>query len=281
MVSLLDLTSLGQDDTADDVRSLCAAADSPLGLPAAVCVWPRFVGVAAEALAARGLAVRVAAVANFPAGAPDPAAAGAETANALECGAHEVDVVFPWRSFLRGDRGAGERLVAACRRECDRAGGERGTSKANGEKLHAPVLKVILETGELVDPGTIMEAARVAADQGADFLKTSTGKVPVGATPGAVRALLGVIREREGSLGLKISGGVGTVDQAQGYLELVEEVMGEDWISPARVRFGASRLLEDILDKAARLPEGMVPSPGDSSVPERAREGDRGGVQEP
>lgn len=233
ILSLLDLTSLGDSDTVEDVRALCRAAATPLGTPAAVCVWPRFVGAAREALGEARIdgEVRVATVANFPGGAPDPEAAAQETRAALAAGAHEVDVVFPWRAFLAGDGAVGGELVAACREAC-------------GGKAR---LKVILETGELARPGAIRDAARIAVANGAHFLKTSTGKVPVGATPLAVHWLLRVVAETGGEVGVKISGGVRTVEAAEGYLEQVAEVMGEGWIGPDRVRFGASSLLGELL----------------------------------
>ena len=198
-----------------------------------MCVYPAFVQVASEELAAQGMShrVRVATVANFPGGAPDPAAAAREVRAAVDAGAHEVDVVFPWRTFLDGDAAVGAHLVADCREAC-------------GELA---LLKVILETGELRDPDRIRAAAGIAAESGAAFLKTSTGKTPVGATPEAVEILLGVARAFGGEVGVKISGGVRTAEQARGYLARVAEVMGREWISPARVRFGASSLMRDLL----------------------------------
>lgn len=236
ILRLLDLTSLNDDDTPETVRGLCRSALTPLGTPAAVCVYPTFVQVAAEELAAMEIssAVRVATVANFPGGAPDPEAAAAEVQAAVAAGAHEVDVVFPWRALRDGHREVGSELVAACREAC----GERA------------LLKVILETGELQDPALIREAARTAAGRGAHFLKTSTGKTSVGATPHAVDVLLDVVREFEGAVGVKISGGVRTVEQARSYLAQVAVVMGREWISPARVRFGASSLMGRLVSEA-------------------------------
>lgn len=233
ILPLLDLTSLNEGDTDETVRALCRSARTPLGEPAAVCVYPAFVRTASAALAEEGIAdrVRVATVANFPGGAADPASAAAEVRDAVVAGADEVDVVFPWRAFLDGDTEVGGRLVAACREAC--GGGA--------------LLKVILETGELLAPGRVREAGRIAAEKGAHFLKTSTGKTPVGATPEAVDALLDVVRDFGGAVGIKVSGGVRTVAQARGYLRQVGRVMGEGWIGPDRVRFGASSLLGELL----------------------------------
>lgn len=237
LVSLLDLTSLDPGDSPGSVRSLCAAASTPLGTTAAVCILPAFVQVARAALEEDGVlwdgerGVRVATVANFPGGAADVRGAASEVSSAVAAGAHEVDVVFPWRAFREGDGEVGADLVAACREACG----------------DAALLKVILETGALEDLAAIRGAARIAAESGAHFLKTSTGKVPVGATPEAVTVLLEVIREREGEVGLKVSGGVRTVADGTAYLSQVREAMGPSWITPQRVRFGASSLLGDIL----------------------------------
>lgn len=231
VLSLLDLTSLSEEDDDERVRSLCRAAATPWGSPAAVCVLAPFVPTAREELDGAGLAyVRVATVANFPAGDSSPAAVMQEIRAARRCGADEVDVVFPWRAFLAGDGEAGSRLVTAAR-------------EAVGDGL----LKVILETGELGDAVRIGEAARVAATHGADFLKTSTGKTPFGATPEAAEVLLQVIRERHGAIGMKVAGGVRTLQDARVYLEMAEAVMGPAWITPAHFRFGASSLLDDLV----------------------------------
>jgi deoxyribose-phosphate aldolase len=123
------------------------------------------------------------------------------------------------------------------------------------------VLKIILETGELAEPSLIRRAAEIAIESGADFLKTSTGKVPVNATPGAARILLETIRDSGREVGCKVSGGIRTTAQAREYLNLAAEIMGPDWIGPDHFRFGASGLLDDLL---ATLGEG------------RSGDGDRG-----
>lgn len=156
---LIDLTSLNDDDTEERIASLAASADTPVGTPAALCVYPRFVGAAHAALARHGLVLPVATVTNFPHGAADPDAAARETADALARGADEIDVVFPYRALIDGDERVGRELVAQCR-------------AAAG----AQCLKVILETGELRDAAAIRRASEIAIEEGADFLKTSTGK---------------------------------------------------------------------------------------------------------
>jgi deoxyribose-phosphate aldolase len=225
-IALLDLTSLDEGDTHEVVRALCAKAQTPHGPVAAVCILPGLVPVAVEALA--GAPVLVATVANFPAGANDPAAAAAETASAVAAGADEVDVVAPWRAHAE-DPEAVARLVEACRVSAlDR------------------ILKVILETGSHPDPAATRAMADAALAAGADFLKTSTGKHGPGASPEAARVLLEAVRDA-GAGGVKVSGGVRTAEQARTYLALADEVMGAGWATPATFRIGASSLLDVLL----------------------------------
>ncbi len=227
---LIDLTSLGDADTDDDVERLCEAAVTPAGPVAAVCVWPRFVGRAATLLSSTP--VGVASVANFPEGDPNPTRAATDARSIVNAGGAEVDVVYPWRSLVGGDAAAGRNLVAATRQEI-------------GQDI---VLKVILETGELHDPDLIRTAAGDALDAGADFLKTSTGKTAKSATPEAVAILLDVLAEYPRTAGLKISGGIRSIGQAAEYLALADERMGPGWAGAATLRFGASTLLGNILN---------------------------------
>lgn len=229
-LSLMDLTTLNDDDTRDTVRALCAQADSSAGSVAAVCVYPRFVPDARKALAAAGAPqVRVATVANFPHGDDDIAIAVAETRAAIAYGADEVDVVFPWRALLAGNARVGAELVAACKAACD-----------------GRLLKVIIESGELASPVAIRQASEIALAAGADFLKTSTGKVQVNATPEAARIMLQAIRDSGRDAGFKAAGGVRTLADAAVYLQLARDIMGENWLTPAHFRFGASGLLANL-----------------------------------
>ena len=224
-IPLLDLTDLGDACAGHYVDALCAQAREA-GV-AAVCVWPQYVGQSVAAL--RGSPVRVATVVNFPAGGEDVDRAVDDAAGALGDGAHEIDVVLPYRALLRGDAGAARALVEAVREVVD--GGI--------------VLKVILETGSLPDADAITGAARLAIAAGADFLKTSTGKTEVSATPRAAGAMLEAIRDGAGerAVGLKASGGIRTVAQAAAYLDLADRIMGPAWATPRTLRLGASALL--------------------------------------
>lgn len=231
-IAMLDLTSLGDADTPEMIDALCRRAVNPagtaVGAVAAVCVWPRFVGQARARLA--GTAVRVATVANFPHGDGDAAAVAREVAAAVADGAQEVDVVLPWRRFQAGDGAHARDLLAASRAACG----------------DAVLMKVILESGAFDDLGQLREAADLALDCGADFLKTSTGKREPGATLAAGAVFCDAIQAagRGGQAGIKASGGVRTARQAAEWLNLVERRMGADWAGPARFRFGASALLD-------------------------------------
>ena len=227
-LACLDLTSLNEGDDEQAIAALCAKAAGPAGPPAALCVWPRFV---AQAKAGAPAGVRVAAVANFPAGSTDVAAAVAEARAIVDAGGDEVDLVLPWRTLRDGDVAAAIAAVCAVRAAC--AG---------------RTLKLIIESGELATPDLIHQACTIGLDAGADFLKTSTGKTPTGATPEAARGMLAAIaRHPRGALvGFKASGGIRSVADAAVYIALVREMLGEAAVGPGRLRFGASALLADI-----------------------------------
>lgn len=223
----LDLTSLNDADTAADVTALCERAQTAFGPVAAVCVWPRFV---AQARAMLPPEIKVAAVADFPDGALDVARAIADIETIAQAGGDEVDVVLPWRALQAGQRSEVEEFLAEVR--------------------HASrplTLKVIIESGELADPELIAEATRLSLAAGADFVKTSTGKTPVSATPEAARVMLREIAASGmASAGFKASGGIRSVADAQAYLQQAADVLGAGALQPRRFRFGASGLLKDI-----------------------------------
>lgn len=230
-LAALDLTSLGEDDDVDAARALCASARLPAGAPAAVCVYPELVATVRAALAAQGLQqVAVASVANFPDGGADADRAVREVRRALAAGADEVDVVFPYRALMAGDAASGATLLGRCREV--RAG--------------RYVLKAILETGVLADPALVARASEIALAAGVDFLKTSTGKVAINATPEAATVMLQAIRARGAACGLKVAGGIRSLDQAAVYFELADRIMGAGWAGPRRFRVGASALVKEI-----------------------------------
>lgn len=226
-IALLDLTELGDHATVDDVTALCTRAIGPHGKVAAVCVWPLHVAHAARQLAATG--VRIATVVNFPSGNDDIDAV-VELARAAQLdGADEIDLVLPYRAFLAGDHARGAAMISAVRQAVAAGSGK--------------TLKVILETGELVDLAVIRAAAELAIRHGADFIKTSTGKTPVSATLGATQVMLQVIHDLDPAVGLKPSGGIRTLADAAAHLAQADTIMGPAWASPATFRFGASGLL--------------------------------------
>jgi deoxyribose-phosphate aldolase len=239
-LACLDLTSLNDDDTAERIDKLIGRARSPGtgidGHPAALCVYPRFVAQVSRGV--DGTPIKVAAVANFPLGTASVGAVIDEVESALLDGADEIDVVLPFRQYLAGDADGATHLVRMVSRVCN-------------DREEPALLKVILETGVLRDRAAIAAAALDAIDAGADFVKTSTGKLEPGATPDAVEALLEVIadvRQRDGrQIGLKVSGGVRTVDDAASYLALADDYLTPDEANPANFRFGASGLLDDIV----------------------------------
>ena len=231
-LSLMDLTSLNEDDTPAVINQLCAQASTPEGSPAAVCIHPAFISTARKALAQAGLQhVKVATVTNFPHGSADIGLAVSETKAAVAEGAHEVDVVFPYRALMSGDATVGHELVAQCKQACG----------------DAVLLKVIIESGELKTDTLIKQASEIAIAAGADFIKTSTGKVPVNATPEAAKIMLQAIKDSGKDVGFKAAGGVRNAEDAAHYLELARSIMGNDWVNADHFRFGASSLLGNLL----------------------------------
>lgn len=228
---LMDLTSLSTTDSRQSITDLCSQAKTEFGSPAALCVYPEWVIWTRQELDRLALPqVRIATVTNFPDGSDQVGRALAETERAVAAGADEVDVVFPWRALLAGDRQIGAELVRVCKNAC----GERAQ------------LKVIIESGELKRADYIRAASEIAISSGADFIKTSTGKVPVNATPEAAAVMLGAIKESGRDCGFKAAGGVRTAADAAIYLQLASDIMGSDWLSPEHFRFGASGLLNNL-----------------------------------
>jgi deoxyribose-phosphate aldolase len=228
-IPLIDLTDLSDDGTPAQIDALVARA---LALPmpvAALCLWPAFV---AQARAALGTSpIRLATVVNFPHGGEDVAAACAQTQTALADGADEIDLVLPWRALVAGRDEVARNMVRAVARELS----------------PAARLKVIIESGALPDGQSIARASRLAIEDGAHFIKTSTGKTAISATPEAARIMLRVIRDSGAHVGFKASGGLRTLDQARDYLTLVDDILGAGFVSPSHVRFGASSLLDPLL----------------------------------
>ena len=247
-ISCIDLTTLEGCDTQGRVESLCAKAMTPRagwpGLPsvAAVCIYPTMVSVAKAALA--DSTVRVASVATaFPSGLSSQSVRMADTEAALAAGAQEIDMVIDRGAFLRGDRKRVFDDIVATKRLCG-----------------AAHLKVILETGELGSYDAIRDASDLALEAGADFIKTSTGKIGINATMPTALVMSYALRDfadRTGERrGLKIAGGVRTTKAALGYLVLINEILGDEWLNAERFRIGASALLDDLLMQHEKMQTG-------------------------
>ncbi len=254
-ISMIDLTTLEGADTEGKVRSLCAKAMSPdPGDPttphvAAVCIYNDLVPVAVDAL--KGSNIHVAAVASaFPSGRATMTVKLTDTRDAVTAGAHEIDMVIDRGAFLSGRYLQVFNEIAAIKEECARGA-------ANGAPAH---LKVILETGELVTYDNVRRASWLAMLAGADFIKTSTGKVAPAATLPVTMIMLEAVRDWRvltgTQIGVKPAGGIRTTRDAMKYLVLVNEIAGDDWIDPDWFRFGASGLLNDLLLQRQKLASG-------------------------
>lgn len=251
-ISMIDLTTLEGMDTAQKVRTLCAKAIRPdptdVTVPnvAAVCVYGDLVGTAKTYTDRK---VHVAAVATaFPSGRASLDVKVLDTSQAIAAGADEVDMVIDRGAFLAGD--------------FLKVYDEIRTIK----ELCGPVhLKVILETGELRTLDNVRRASWLAMLAGADFIKTSTGKVSPSATPVVALVMLEAVRdfarEHGTKTGVKVAGGIRTTKDAIKYLVIVNETAGDDWLSPELFRFGASSLLNDLLMQRQRLTTGHYSGP--------------------
>ena len=238
-LSMVDLTTLEGADTPGKVRQLCTKAihlhsgRKDLPMVAAVCVYPTMVRIAREAL--QGTPIQVAAVATaFPSGMNPLAVKLEDTRYAVAEGAHEIDMVISRGDFLRGDYGRVADEIEQVKEACGKA--------------H---LKVILETGELGTLDRVRLASDIAMQSGADFIKTSTGKIQPAATPEVVLVMLQAIsdfyRKTGKRIGMKPAGGIANAKAALNLLIMVREVLGPAWLTPSLFRIGASKLPNDML----------------------------------
>jgi deoxyribose-phosphate aldolase len=251
-LSMVDLTTLEARDTPGKVKQLCVKAmhphDSVSGIPpvAAVCVYPNLVRVAKETL--KGSSVKVAAVSTaFPSGMSKRKVKIEETKWAVDEGADEIDMVISRGKFLRGEYAYVFDEIAAVKDACGKA--------------H---LKVILETGELSTLDNVRRASDLAMDAGADFIKTSTGKIQPAATLPVTMVMLEAIRDyyyKTGKkIGMKPAGGIATSKIAFNYLVVLRETLGEDWLNADLFRFGASALANDLLMQIVKEQTGIYQS---------------------
>jgi deoxyribose-phosphate aldolase len=259
VVSMMDLTTLEGKDTPGKVAYLCRKAIQPadprLDVPscAAVCVYPNLVR-AAKAFTA-GSSVKVAAVATaFPSGAMPLKVKLADTRAAVEFGADEIDMVIDRGAFLAGEHARVADEIAATKAACG-----------------AAHLKVILETGELQTYDNVRLASDIAMRSGADFIKTSTGKVQPAATMPVTLVMFEAIRdfffETGRRIGMKPAGGIRTAKESLAYLVMLAETLGDDWMTPDLFRFGASTLANDVLMQIAKLADGRYQGADYFSLP--------------
>lgn len=249
VLNMIDLTTLEGKDTDGKVRQLCYKArhlhDALPGLPtvAAVCVYPTMVRVAKKALGDSG--VKVASVATaFPSGQATRDIKLRDTRYAVQQGADEIDMVISRGKFHAGEYNFVFDEIAAVKEACGEAR-----------------LKVILETGELVTYDKVRRASDIAMEAGADFIKTSTGKIQPAATMPVTLVMLEAIRDfyyRTGKMiGMKPAGGISKSKLALHYLVMLKEVLGDDWLSNEWFRFGASSLANDVLMQLAKESSGV------------------------
>ena len=247
-ISMIDLTTLEGKDSDGKVRQMCQKALHPLpgdpsvGPVAAVCVYPNLVAIAAETL--RGTPVHIASVATgFPSGQVPLEVKIADTRLAVELGADEIDMVIDRGAFLSGEYAKVSDEIALVKEACG-----------------AAHLKVILETGELQTYDNVRHASHLAMNAGADFIKTSTGKIQPAATPPVVLVMLEAIRdhflETGKRIGMKPAGGMKTSKQALHMLVLVKETLGDAWLTPDLFRLGASTLTNDLLMQLVKETSG-------------------------
>ncbi len=251
-ISMVDLTTLEGMDTPGKVKAMCAKAlrpdptDNACPSVAAVCIYGDLVPTAREAVGNR---IHVAAVATaFPSGRASMDVKLMDTKEAVAAGADEIDMVIDRGAFLAGDYAKVFNEIAAIKEAC-------GTAH----------LKVILETGELKTYDNVRRASWLAMEAGADFIKTSTGKVSPAATLPVTLLMLEAVRDfadKTGTkVGVKAAGGIKTSKDAIKYLVLVNETVGNDWLTPDLFRFGASSLLNDLLQQRQRMRDGHYSGP--------------------
>lgn len=233
IISLIDLTSLSGTESHADIIQLCESANTPYGHTASVCVFPKYVQTAKNCLDSKGLLkIKIATVVNFPSGQESIEKVVADTQLAIKHGADEIDIVLPYRDLMAGKIDCVEAMLRACKQACN----------------NKVVLKVIIESGELDTTKNVIKACELSRQQGADFIKTSTGKVAINATHEAATLILESIKQSgDKHVGIKVSGGVKTMEEAADYLRIAKNIMGDEWIDKNHFRFGASSLLNNVV----------------------------------
>ncbi len=226
---MVDLTDLNENCNHEAIKTLCIRAQTEFGPVGAVCIWPRFVAHAHKLLAHTG--IPIATVVNFPGGNQSIEMTMIETATAIADGADEIDLVMPYQALKAGQDEVVQDMFTAVR--------DVSSKKA--------LLKVIIEAGELGEDSLIRKASDMAIDAGADFIKTSTGKVPINATPAFAEIMIQAIADSGKNVGFKPAGGIKSTEDTSTYLAIADRIMGPQWANNETFRFGASSVLDDLL----------------------------------
>lgn len=234
IIPLIDLTRLHKEDTAENMAVFAQGAVTAYGKVAALCVYPRFVKQMASLL--KESDVKIATVVNFPSGNESIQQVLQEIQYSIAEGAEEIDVVFPYQTYLKGHEEDAIALIRHCKTVCS---------------THC--LKVILETGALKEPFIIAKATKAVVRAGADFVKTSTGQYPEGASLEAAAVILLTLSKISTHInhpvGLKVSGSIREPLQAWQYVQLAKNILGESWVNPTHFRIGASHLLTRLIEE--------------------------------
>lgn len=231
LIGNLDLTSLNLSDTEENIISLCKKAQTPFGNTCAVCVYPQFITLAKNSL--KNTDIAVATVINFPQGNSDITSIKEQLLKAINCGADEIDAVFPYQDFLHGN-------IDICKKFLETL----------TQNKHERKIKIILESGAFTNQELLAQACLLCLKYNIDFLKTSTGKTTTSATPEAVKTIVDTIKSTSKNIGIKVSGGIKTFTQAEQYYNILQTSMEESWITPQHFRIGASSLLDNLIQEA-------------------------------
>jgi len=232
ILSLLDLTSLNDDDNNQAIEKLCNSASTNTYAVASVCIYPKFIAFAKHHFKEAKQNMKITTVINFPTGNSNESDVLKELEHALKEGADEIDMVMPYQQLINSVNNATaiENFIKTIKHNC----------KHN-------TLKIIIESGELKTEELIRLASKVAMNAGANFIKTSTGKVTVNATLKAAKYMLEEIQNTNKNCGFKGAGGIKTKTEALAYLNLASNIINEKFINPKTFRIGASSLLNDLL----------------------------------
>jgi deoxyribose-phosphate aldolase len=233
IINLIDLTSLNTIDVDDNIIKLVGKAKTPKGYTAAICIYKEFLATAKQEFKNNNIHTKdldIATVINFSTGDNTLKSTLIELEYCINQGATEIDLVMPYKQLIANNISFVENYINHVRKNC------------------SVLLKVIIESGELKTEALISLASKISINNGADFIKTSTGKVQVNATLEAAEIMLNTIKAENPKCGFKAAGGVRTVEEANAFINLASKIMGESYVNKKTFRFGASGLLDNVLN---------------------------------